>query len=273
MSLGRPFKVFACVSLAVAAAQSVHATPITYQFSTDSFGTPPSLASGPSGTAIAAALNGLSVAGTFVYDSDSPLTNITDSAQVLGEHNYENNPISAFSANVGTLNITGATGKADAADEGFVSRVFPNPDPVYGDFLHFVSITDKGISLLDLPLVTARLFWIESPGPVNPTPDFLTSGELPDSLPTLSGRFALDFVNKDGSGNVIGLTTAFFYGLKVTPAPVAPAAVPEPSMLALLLAGLALIPVVRRRCATSDWRSSRAVSALGACAESSLSPV
>ena len=252
MPFARPFKVLACLSLAVGAAQSAHAIPITYQFTTDPFGTPPSVATGPSATAIAGALNGLSASGTFVYDSESPLTNVTDSAQVIGEHNYESNPIANFSGRVGTLNITGATGKADVADDGFVSRVFPNPDPVYGDFLHFVSITDKGISLEGLPLVTARLFWIESLGPPNPTPDFLTSGDLPDSLPTLSGRFALDFVNKDTSGNVTGLTTAFFYGLTVTPAPVPPAAVPEPSMLALLsLAGLALIAVVRRRRVTS----------------------
>jgi hypothetical protein len=45
---------------------------------------------------------------------------------------------------------------------------------------------------------------------------------------------------------------AFFYGLTVTLAPVPPAAVPEPSVLALLsLAGLALIPLVRRGRATS----------------------
>jgi hypothetical protein len=248
MPFARPFKVLACLSLALGAAQSARATPIAYQFSTDPFGPPPSIATGPSGPAIAAALNGLSVSGSFLYDSDSPLTNVTDSAQVIGEHNYESNPISDFSASVGTLNITGATGKADAANDGFVTRVFPNPDPLFVDFLHFVSITDKGISLLDLPLVTARLFWIEGPGPINPTPDFLTSGDLPDTLPTLSGRFALDFVNKDASGNVVGLTTAFFYGLTVTPAPAPPAAVPEPSMLALLsLAGLAFIAVVRRR--------------------------
>jgi hypothetical protein len=248
MPFARPWKILACVSLAVGAAQSAHATPITYQFTTDAFGTPPSVATGPSATAIAAALNGLSASGTFVYDNDSPLTNVTDSAQVIGEHNYEDNPISDFSGSVGSLTITGATGKADVADDGFVTHVFPNPDPVYSDFLHFVSITDKGVSLLGLPLVTARLFWIESPGPVNPTPDFLTSGDLPESLPTLSGRFALDFVNKDASGNVIGLTTAFFYGLTVTPAPVPPTAVPEPGTLALVsLAGLALIPLVRRR--------------------------
>jgi hypothetical protein len=186
MPFARPFKVLACLSLAVCAAQSAHAVPITYQFTTDPFGTLPSIATGPSATAIAAALYGLSVSGTFVYDSDSPLTDVTDSAQVIGEHNYDGNPIADLSANIGTLDITGATGKADVADDGYVSHVFPNPDPVYGDFLHFVSITDKGISLLGLPLVTARLFWIESPGPISPTPDFLTSGDLPDSLKSLS---------------------------------------------------------------------------------------
>src|SRR5262245_28634093 len=137
----RPFKLLACLSLAVGAAQIAHATPITYQFTTDPFVTPPSIATGPSATVIAAALNGLSVSGTFVYDSDSPLTNVTDSAQVIGEHNYEDNPISNFSGSVGTFNFTGANGKADVADDGFVTRVFPNPDPVYVDFLHFVSIT------------------------------------------------------------------------------------------------------------------------------------
>jgi hypothetical protein len=253
MSFARPFKLLACLSLAVGAAQGAHAMPITYQFTTEAFGTSPSIATGPSGTAITAALNGLSVSGTFVYDSDSPLTSITDGVPVVGEHNYEDNPISNFSASVGTFNFTGATGKADVADEGYVSRAFPNADPVYGDFLHFVSITDKGISLLGLPLATARLFWIESADPLNPTPDFLTSGDLPDVLPTLSGRFALDFVNKDEAGNVLGLTTAFFYGLTVSPAPVAPTPVPEPDLWALLLlAALALIPFARRRVKSPD---------------------
>ena len=257
MPFRRSFKLLAHLSLGLAAAQSAHATPITYQFNTDPFGTFPSIATGPSATVIGAALKDLSVSGTFVYDSASPLTFVADSAQVIGEHNYESNPISAFDATVGTLAITGATGKADVADEGFVSRVFPNPDPVYGDFLHFVSITDKGISLLGVQLVTARLFWIEGTGPINPTPDFLSGGALPDSLPALSGRFALDFVDKDALGNVVGLTTALFYGLKVTPAPV-PVPVPEPGTLALLsLAGLALIPVVRlRRASRAGGRSA-----------------
>ena len=231
--------------MVVGAAQSAVAAPILYQFTTDPF-SPPSIATGPSGPAIAAALNGLSVSGTFLYDSDSPLSSIGNSSAVVGEHNYENNPISNFTATVGTLSITGATGKADVADEGFITRVPPDfTTPVYEDFLHFVSITDKGVSLLDLPLVTARLFWIEGPGPTGSTPDFLTSGALPDVLPALSGRFALDFVNKDASGNVLGLTTAFFYGLSVNAVP--PTAVSEPGTLALLSVGLLLVPLAHRK--------------------------
>ena len=71
MPFARPFEVLACLSLAVGVAQSAHATPITYQFTADPFGTLPSIATGPSATVIAAALNGLSVSGTSVYDSAS----------------------------------------------------------------------------------------------------------------------------------------------------------------------------------------------------------
>jgi hypothetical protein len=247
MLLARPLQLFACLLLATAFTRGAVASPVLYQFTTDPFG-PPSIATGPSGAAIGAALQGLSVSGTFLYDSASPLSSVGNSAAVVGEHNYDDNPISNFSASVGALAITGANGKGDVADEGYVTHIPPDfTTPVYEDFLHFVSITDQGYSLLGLPLVTARLFWIEGPGPTGLTPDFLTSGDLPGALPAFSGRFALDFVNKDAGGNVIGLTTAFFNGLSVTQA--RSASVPEPGVLALLLGGalLLLATGLRRR--------------------------
>jgi hypothetical protein len=257
MLFARSLKLLTCLSLAVGVAQSAVATPVLYEFTTDPFSALPGSATGFSASDISTALSGLSVSGSFLYDNASPLSSVGDSSAVVGEHNYESNPISNFSATVGGLNITGATGKGDVADEGYITRTFNPANPAqpiigYADFLHFVSITDKGISLLNLPLVTARVFWIEGPGPTGITPDFLTSGDLPESLPALSGRFALDFVNKDADGKVLGVTTAFFNGLSVTAVP--PTSVPEPGTLALLSVGcLLLIPVARRR----QWMITR----------------
>jgi hypothetical protein len=170
----------------------------------------------------------------------------TNGPVVFNQANYENS-ISGFSGSVGAFSFTAATGKMDVADEGY--RVPIPAAPSNEDFLHLVSITDKGIALEGLPLVTARLIWIEtnSPPPLGSpdTPDFLTGNDLPATLPAFSGRFALDFLDQDAGGNV-AITTAFFGGLTVTPAP--PTSVPEPGTLGLLsLAGVALLGSRRRR--------------------------
>ena len=240
MPFARSLKLLACLTLAAGAAQTAHAIPVTYQFTTGALGSSPFTPQpvfGPSAGVISSALTGLSVSGSFAYDSETPLTSVTNGPIVFNQSNYEN-AITSFSGSVGTLNFTASTGKMDVANEGYQSNA---------DFLQLVAITDKGISLANLPLITARLFWIENASsPFLPAaPDFLTGNDLPASLPTLSGRFALDFLDKDALGNV-AITTALFDGLTVTAAP-APAPVPEPATLGLLLSCSTLLGMVRRQ--------------------------
>jgi hypothetical protein len=245
MQFARAFKGLACLTVLVGTAHSALAAPVAYNFTTDALtaGALPSSfpVSGPSSTAIFNALNGLSVSGSFLYDSDTPLTNVTNGPVVFNQWNYENS-ISGFSGSIGTFGFTAATGKMDVADEGF--RVNIPPAPVNYDFLQLVSITDKGFALEGLPLITARLFWIEGNTTAANTPDFLTGNDLPASFPESSGRFALDFLDKDANGNT-AITTAFFNGLTVKAAPLA--SVPEPGTLSLCFIGAALVAMTRRR--------------------------
>jgi hypothetical protein len=94
-----------------------------------------------------------------------------------------------------------------------------------------------GFELNGFRLVNVRLFWLEG---LLGAPDFLSSSTLPATLPTFSGRLALDFV--PATGGPVGF--AFFDDLRVRPLVVP---TPEPGSLLLLGLGLAGLGLARRR--------------------------
>jgi hypothetical protein len=239
--------LIALAALPILAGSPALAVPITYSFSTgvlNENATIPFLRS---------ALSGLSVTGTFTYDSDmttpGSLPNIYPGA------------LTNLSGTIGGFSFADPNGVAHVSNDTFVPfRPAPLLPPAPGDLLQlassefadgsdftgFVLPVDGGY---ELPLLHARMFWIETLAlpeggsympSAQPIGDFLTTATPPAALPTFAGRLALDFGAPPGMGI---FWSAFFDDLLVTPVPV-----PEPSTLALLAAGaLALVPLRRRR--------------------------
>jgi hypothetical protein len=222
-------------------ATSAHALPVNYQFTTGPV-TAVSSFLGPNQAAFDL-LNGLSVTGTFTYDSDTLLSGSTNGPIVFGQSDYAG-ALSNFSASLGGFGITAPTGIASVANEGFANPA-PNPST---DFLQvglMQPVSAFTLSGVNLRAVGTRLFWIENS--TGNTLDFLNDNSLPTTLPTSTGRLAIDFLPVDAAPNDFsGLNFAFFDNLQVTAAPVS---VPEPNtgpLVALSFIGL-LIAAARRR--------------------------
>jgi hypothetical protein len=100
-----------------------------------------------------------------------------------------------------------------------------------------------GLVVGEFTLVNVRMFWFEG---INGLGDFLDSNNLPIQLPDLRGRVALDFVRTDDPTNLANLpfysNTVFFDGFSVQASPI-----PEPATYTLLLAGLGILSIARRR--------------------------
>jgi hypothetical protein len=251
----RPRRVFRKLAIAaalLAPATYAFAVPVTYTFST--------------GPAVAAttltgfnqplldALSGLSVTGSFTYDSEVPLTDVTDGPVVFGQANYAG-AMSNVSGSLGALPFAGTLdGFANVANEGYAP---PVPGFVPKDFLQVAQVA-TGVVLdgLGLRQIDARFFWIEGldvgQGPIA---DFLSDSTLPAQLPGFQGRLAIDFLSVDAQpGDFSSITFAFFDGLEVKPVAVA-----EPGSLPLALTGaLLLIAVVRTRRPRVPLGASRA---------------
>lgn len=229
-------QTFVITALFLLPATRVLAVPISYTFSTG----PIIGATNLSGfnQPLLDALSGLSVTGSFAYDSEVPLSSTSDGPFVFGQANYQG-AISNIAGSVGPLPFagTGANGIASVADEGYAP---PVPGFIPRDFLQ-VSENASGIVLdgLALQLVNVRLFWIEGLDfGQGPLADFLSDSSLAGQLPAFQGRLALDFLSIAAApGDFSSSAFAFFDGLKVTPVAVA-----EPSSLSLfVLAGALLL--------------------------------
>lgn len=236
------FQTFAILVVLLVPATGAFAVPVSYTFSTGPVFAATNL-SGGFNQALLDALSGMSVTGSFDYDSEVPLTGTSNGPSVFGQSNYLG-AISNIAGSVGSLSFagTGADGVVSVADEGYAP---PIPNFVPRDFLQ-ASENATGIVLdaLGLELVNVRLFWIEGidfgQGPV---PDFLSDGTLPGQLPSFQGRLALDFLSVDAlPGDFTTLSFAFFDALEVKPVAVA-----EPGSLSLFVLAGALLPIVAAR--------------------------
>lgn len=236
---------------ALCCAADAVAIPITYSFTTanDRAATAVNIdlsvprLNGPN-AAVAAFFTGLTINGSFVYDSDSAVSSVLTGP--TGTQNVYDTAITNLVGTIGDLNFSDTAGLTQLAEDTLLLPVIFPSDPVTRDFLQ-ISASSTGFSgfTLDsfgLTLLSARLFWIEgNEGAIGETlGDFLTTETLPAALPSEIGLFGLTF-GQIGSSSAF--TTVNFYGLSVTPV-----SVPEPGTLTLLaLGGLVTLGLRRRR--------------------------
>ena len=256
---------------AVAIANSAGAADIAYSFSTGLI-SPFGFSGDGSNTAaaIAAQLAGSSVSGSFVYDAASAATGTSgpggnlDTRGTVYSTTTTTPPFhSSFNALAGT--VVGATGGPFSfsdvrgftivGNDAYQISCLPQPCTLpLVDFFQFQAESSSAsigthniagftinVNGTNYSLFNARLFWIEnvtgSQG--NITGDFLSSNNLLAAPPGFEGRLALDFVV---TGNTAGPQfDVFFDGLAVT------AAVPEPEIYAMLVAGFGLFGFIARR--------------------------
>jgi hypothetical protein len=236
-------------SVSLGFATYAYAVPVNYQFTTGPV-TGVSTFLGPNQAALDA-LSGLSVTGTFTYDSDVPQSGTTNGPIVFGQSDYAG-ALSNFSASVGGFTVTAPSGVGSVANEGYSNPVLPGGSDFFQIGLA-QPVSGFTLGAVNLVAVGTRLFWIENS--TGNTLDFLNDNSLPTTLPTSTGRLAVDFLPVNATpGDFSGLNFAFFENLQVTAAPVS---VPEPSAWALLaLSSVALLIVAPRRRARPGYRSS-----------------
>nr|WP_315848581.1 PEP-CTERM sorting domain-containing protein [uncultured Rhodoferax sp.] len=197
--------------------------------------------------------SGASVSGTFQYDNAGSY--VATSSQLGYEPGYsvysaDNGGVSAFKSlqgSVGGFNFSDATGNASIANGtylGLYDVVSLGSDPILKAGMNSLDFDNpernfQGFSANGYKLVNVRLFWVDTAG------QMVSDTSLPNLLPTRSGRMALDFIQLSDPNNASNVgfysNTVFIDGMTVT------AAVPEPSSIAMLFAGMGLIGAVVRR--------------------------
>src|SRR5262245_28245800 len=114
--------VLATVSLGFATVG--RATPVNYEFTTGPVWAVSSLLLTPDQLAINQAaldaLSGLSVTGTFTYDSETLLSGSTNGPIVFGQSDYSG-ALTNFAASVGGFSISAPSGIGSVADEGYTN--------------------------------------------------------------------------------------------------------------------------------------------------------
>ncbi len=228
---------FSLLIAIAAACSTVFAAPVTYSFTTS---TALSAGSGPSGTFLAGLLSGLSVSGTFTYDSTASATGTLADGETL--YGGPSSPNYLLNGAVGTYSFSDPRGYMGVGNDKPIAP-FPSADIVQIDAdpgnpavpVHNIS----GFGLDGFSLYNVRMFWISGQTTPELIPDFLTNQDLPAVLPAFHGRLALDFVETGTTGPQSGV---FFDGLAV-----APVTVPEPGTCTLLSLGLGLLGLTAHR--------------------------
>jgi hypothetical protein len=180
--------------------------------------------------------NGLTVTGTFDYDSATSAGPTLISGPLAGSVVYFNSTMN-LNGSVGTNSFSGSIGGALVGNDRF-SFFTPSTDI-------FSVIWDQslftGFDILGFTLVGARMEWIEGQLGIG---DFLSDESLPGLLPNFQGRLALVFDHVDHTNHEDHEDQAFwtvnFNDLVVTQ-------VPEPTTLSLLALGLLGFGFSRRK--------------------------
>lgn len=210
--------------LGVGSSASAFASPITYSYSTVG----PLL--GPV-NALTPFFTGLSLSGTFGYDSSAPATSTSSAGTSYAD------ALTFINGTVGAWSFSDPDGyEVLVGNErpffgSVADRIIFNSEPSSGS----ASASDynlNGFAVGGYTLVLVQPRWAEYDG----NPDFLTSESLPTVLPTFPGRIALWFAPTGTSGPQLGVA------FEMTASPV-----PELSTLVLLVVGLASLALLSAR--------------------------
>jgi hypothetical protein len=236
------------------------AAPVTYTFSAtgNAFG-------GPlvAGTPFVdpALFAGLPVSGSFVYDNSA----LFFTTNPIGSSSYRGFTPQSVSGFVTALSsLSGQTGARTFADLSGQVEVGDDHAPNGAtDFLQLVfdpfvktsapsphNLSSSGFDINGMSLVNVRMLFQEGVDTPAVGGDFLSSQDLPATLPAFHGRMVFDFALPGEER-----ASAFVFVGDLALAPLA--AVPEPEIELLFAVGLAALGIAKRRRLASTGATSR----------------